>query len=124
MFVKLKDFILSQMQFELGAEAKISDNPCPLAEVMESIHMWPLVAWHEELAEPCLFVTESYGRSICFIASEEPVTVNCSDRPLFVLALCGDLRKRDLIGFVLLLRFLGLNFSYAVTKVCEEVFYP
>ena len=93
MFVKVKDFILLQMRSELGADAKLSDNPPPLMEVMESIHMWPLVAWHEELAEPCLLVAVSCGRSICFIASEEPVTVNSSDRPLFVLALCGDLRK-------------------------------
>lgn len=85
----MKDFILLQMGFELGADAKLSDNPS-LVEVMESIRMWPLVAWHEELAEPGLLVTESCGRSICFIASEEPV--NSSDRPLFVLALCGDLR--------------------------------
>ena len=86
----MKDFILLQMGFELGADAKLSDNPSPLVEVMESIHTWPLVARLEELAEPCLLVTESCGRSMCFVASEEPVTVNSSDRPLFVLALCRE----------------------------------
>lgn len=89
--------------------------------------MWLLVAWHEELAEPCLLLTESYGRSVCLTTSEEPVTANSSDsdsdRPLFVLALVQrpEEARPDRLCFIVK-RVFGLDFYYAVE--CEEVFYP